>query len=138
MFFKSSEIPNNFNRIAEISDNYIVFVKENNLMSNTNYEAYIQFINPSFICLFTENYKIKSGTSYSYNVNYINNGMYSFIDSIDSEFNLNTIQVDSDLFSELDSSRGDYINIFLGQILVCICILWVAKQLTRLVYKGGL
>lgn len=138
MFYKSSEIPTNFNRIAEISDNYIVFVKENNLMSNTNYEAYIQFINPSFICLFTENYKIKSGTSYSYNVNYINNGMYSYIDSIDSEFNLNTMQVDSDLFSELDSSRGDYINIFLGQILVCICILWVAKQLTRLVYKGGL
>ena len=44
MIYKNSEIPSNFNKIAEISDNYIVWVRENRLQSNNSYEAYIQYI----------------------------------------------------------------------------------------------
>lgn len=138
MFYKNEDIPANFNKVAEISDNYIVWVRESTLNDNTSYNAYIQFLNPSFSYLYTEDYKIRSGSEYQYNAHYTNNGMYSYIDYYDTDFSLSTMQVDDDLISTEDTSRSDCITIFGGQILCCICILWVFKQMSRLFFRGGL
>lgn len=138
MIYKNSTIPSNFNKIAEISDNYIVYVKESTLHNGINYEAYIQYINPSTYVLYINDYKIRNGDYYSYDINYLNNGLYNYIDSIDCNYTLSTYTVDSNLISYENSNRGDIVMIFLGQILCCICVLWVFKQLSRLFFRGGL
>lgn len=138
MIFRSDEIPSNFNKIAEISDNFIVWVSENNLLNDTEYEAYIQFFKPCFSYIYIEDYKIKNGTEYNYIPNYGNNGVYSYVDNYDVEFNLNTYEVSTDEFSNNLNYSGDCVPIFFGQLLCVVCILWIFKQFSRLWFKGGL
>lgn len=138
MIFKNSEIPNNFNKIAEISDNYIVWVSSSSLSNNIDYDAYIQFINPSFGLIFVENYRINKGTNYNITPNYINNGLYNYIADYDIDYSLTALEVDENFVSFDNTSRADYINIFIGQFFVVFCILWIFKQLSRLFSKGGL
>lgn len=138
MIYKNENIPNNYNRIAEISDNYIVWVKEATLNSGTSYNAYVQYLNPSFQYYFTSNYKIKKGDNYNIDYNYSTTNFGSYIDNADINYSLTTQSIDNDYISSEDTMRNDYINIFLGQILCCVCILWVFKQMSRLFFRGGL
>lgn len=121
MIYRSDDIPSNFNKIAEISDNYIIWVRENVLQSGNSYEAYIQYLSPSFSFFYTDDYKIKDGTDYLYNAHYINNGVYSYIDYYDQEFSLTTLEVSSDQIESSDYVRSDFPQIFIcGMILVGI------------------
>lgn len=138
MIYKDSSIPSNFNKIAEISNNFIVWVKESTLNSGQNYDAYYQYINPSTYVLYTENYKIKNGTTYVYNAHYTTNNMYSYLDYYTTDFSLSTLVPDDDYISDSLHDRADIVTIFLGQILCCVCILWVFHNLSRLFFKGGL
>lgn len=138
MIYKNNEIPNNYNMIAEINDNFIVWVKEPILNSGINYNAYIQYFNPSFSYFFTDNYKIKNGTSYSLNYNYNTTNFGSYLDNAELEYSLNTLHVDDDYITYKETARVDAINIFFGQILCCVCVLWVFKNLSRLFFRGGL
>lgn len=138
MIYKNPDIPDTYNKIAEISDNFIVWVKETKLNNNTNYDAYIQYMTPSFCYFFTDNYKIKLGTEYSYDVNYMNNGMYSYIDSYDASFSLSTLVPDADDITDNDFDRADFPTIFVCQFIVVLMFLWTFKQLSRLFVKGGL
>ena len=113
MFYRNDDIPQGYNKIAEISDNYLVWVRESTLESGTNYSAYIQFLNPSEFLVFTDNYKITSGTSYEYNAHYTNNGMYSYIDYYDCDFSRTTMSVDSDDFATGIYDRADAPTIFI-------------------------
>lgn len=93
--FLDSSIPNNFNKVAELSDNFIILVKENTLISGRCYEAYIQFFNPSTEIIHTNNYKISGGDVVTYNVHYINTQYYSYIDYIDATYTKNTYELDN-------------------------------------------
>lgn len=137
MLYRDSSIPDEFNKIAEISDNYIVFVKENTLISTQAYNAYIQFINPSFGVLYIENYTISEGNC-DIIYNYTNDGLYNYIESADVTYIKTTMQYDDDNFSINDTARADDITIFFGQFLCCVCIIWVFKQMSRLFFRGGL
>lgn len=136
MIYKNNEIPEDFNKIAEINNNYIVWVKESKLNSGSDYNAYIQYLNPSFSYLYTENYRITNGDYYNYIANYDNNGVYSYITDYDLEYTKNTIQTDDITSNEFD--RPDFPSIFICQVIMCIMFLWVFKQLSRLYFKGGL
>lgn len=138
MIFRSDDIPLNYNKIAELSDNYIVWVREDNLNNDREYNAYIQYFKPCFSYVFIEDYKIKNGTEYNYIPNYVNNGVYSYIDNYDVEYNLNTYEVDDSYFSNNLNYSVDCVPIFFSQILCVVCILWVFKQFSRLFFKGGL
>lgn len=138
MLYKNKDIPKNYNRIAEISDNYIVWVKEATLSNNTSYNAYIQFFNPSFSYFFTSDYKIKEGSSYTLDYNYYTSNFGSYIDSADLNYNLSTLEVDHNYITSNETARSDAILIFLGQILCCVYILWIFKQMSRLFFRGGL
>lgn len=119
MIYKNNEIPSNYNKIAEIGDNYIIWVRESTLSSGTNYQAYIQFLQPSFSYIFTDEYRIKTGDNYVYNANYTNNGMYSYIDNYNAEYSLKTISTSSGDVITDDYFRSDYTNIFIcGFIIV--------------------
>ena len=93
--FVHEDIPSNYNKIAEISDNYIILVRESTLNSNNTYDAYIQFFSPSVMYEHLTNYTISNGSKATYDVNYTNNGMYSYIDSIDAYYELKTMSLDS-------------------------------------------
>lgn len=138
MIYKNSDIPSTYNRIAEISDNYIVWVHETTLQSNRSYHAYIQYFCPSFYYYYTDDYRIKDGDNYTLNANYINNGVYSYIDNYDVSYTLSTQEIGNEFISTSDSARYDYITIFTGQLLCVVCTLWLFKQLSRLFFKGGL
>lgn len=138
MIYKNKDIPSNFNKVAEIGDNYIVFVKENKLNSDTDYQAYIQYFSPSWAYFYTTSYRIKQYDHVDMDINYDTSGIYSYLDSITTNTSLTTYQVSDDYISTDETSRFDTITLLFGQILCCICILWVFKQLSRLVYKGGL
>lgn len=138
MIYKNKDIPDNFNKIAEVGDNFIVFVKESKLNSDTDYQAYIQYFNPSWAYFYTTTYRIKQHDHINMDINYDNSGMYSYLDSIITSSSLNTYQVSTDYISKEEASRFDTITLFIGQILCCVCILWVFKQLSRLFFKGGL
>lgn len=135
MIYKNKDIPSNFNKIAEVGDNYIVFVKDNNIVSGRNYEAYIQFFNPSWAYFYTTTYNVKSSSS---DVNYHNNGYYNYIDNINTSSSYNTYSIDNSFITTEDSERADVVSILLGQILCVACILWVFKQFSYLWHKGGM
>lgn len=136
--YKNNEIPSNFNKIAEISDNFVVWVKDTTLVNNRDYEAYIQYITPSTWLLHTTNYRIKNGTSYTYDANYINNGMYNYLDSYDLKYSLNTITIDDDYINDSDYNRGDFLPIFIVQFIIVVIFVWVFGHLSRIFFKGGL
>lgn len=138
MIYKNKDIPNNYNRIAEISDNYVVWVKESTLNNNNSYGAYIQFLNPSFSYFYTDEYKIKNGSSYTLDYNYYTSNFGSYIDSADLNYSLTTLEVDDNYISSEDVARADCIAIYFGQILCIVSILWVFKQMSRLFFRGGL
>ena len=56
--FIDASIPESFNKIVKISDNYIILSEENVLNNNQTYEVYIQFINESHNVLYLDDYKI--------------------------------------------------------------------------------
>lgn len=110
--YKDTTIPSNFNKIADISDNYIVWVKDATLVNGTDYEAYYQFYSPSTWVMHTDNYRITKGDSYTLDANYINNGMYSYIDSYDASFSKKAMSSDSDNIIDSDYERGDFLRYF--------------------------
>lgn len=138
MIYKNENIPSTFNKVAEISDNYIVWVAENTLESGKTYDAYIQYFSPSFSYFFVEDYMIKDGTEYNYMPHYNNNGVYSYIDYYDKEYSLATLQVDSEDITSDDFNRADFPTIFICQFILAIIFVWVLKNLTRICFKGGL
>lgn len=134
--FIDSTIPSNFNRIAEINDNYIVLVKENTLNSGSSYEAYYQFFSPSTEVLHVTNYKITNGDTYTYNYHYTNNQYYSYIDYMDLEFSKTTSSLEnrsSDLFS-----RHDYWSIGVTVALFLCLTITIVNLATSLVHRGGI
>ena len=137
MIYRSDDIPEGYNKIAEISDNYLVWVRESKLNSGTSYSAYYQFISPSVSVLFTDNYKISSGTNYSLDANYVNNGVYQYLDSYDVEFSRDTLAVSSEEISSNDFDRGDMPSIFICQFICCIFFVWMLNQLSKLIKKDG-
>lgn len=134
--FISEDIPSNFNRVAEISDNFIVLVKENKLNSGQNYQAYYQFFSPSTEVIFTDHYKITKGDTYTYDYNYVNNQYYSYIDSMDLVYSKDTFEltnISNDLWD-----RHDYwsIGITIGLLLALFILIY--NLATSLVTKGGI
>lgn len=137
MIFKNNDIPKEYNKLAEISDNYLVWVRESTLNSGTNYSAYIQFLSPSVSSLFINNYKITTGTNYTLDANYISNGMYNYLDSYDVSFSRSTMVVDDDDISVSDYDRADSPQIFICQLFCVFCFVWLLNQLTKIVRKDG-
>lgn len=87
--------------------------------------------------LFTDDYTIKNGDSYIFNANYINTGVYSYIDNYDLEYSLTTMSVDDDYFTDDDYSRTDFPSIFVCQFIVVVMFYFVINKLTKLAIKGG-
>lgn len=137
MIYRSNDIPQGYNKVAEISDNYLVWVRESRLQSGTSYQAYYQFLNPSIAIVFTDNYKITSGTNYTLDANYINNGMYSYIDNYDVVYYRDTLNVSDDQWTYSDFDRADMPYIFVCQFICCIFFVWMLNQLSKLFKKDG-
>lgn len=137
MIYRNNDIPQGYNRLAEISDNYLVWVRESTLNSGTSYSAYIQYINPSAFLVFTNDYKITKGTSYTFDANYVTNGMYNYLDSYTADFSLATMSVDSDDLVSGTYDRADSPSIFICQIICVVCFVWILNQLTKIVRKDG-
>lgn len=137
MIFRNNDIPQEYNNIAEISDNYLVWVRESSLVSGRDYNAYIQFLTPSFWVTFTDSYRISSGTDYEYVPHYTSGGAFSYVDYYDSSFTRTTLAVDSDDFSTNDFDRADMPLIFVCQFICCVFVVWMLDQLSKLVHKGG-
>lgn len=132
MIYKNTDIPSSYKYIAKISDNYIVWVDERQLKSNTDYDAYIQFLNPSFSYIFINDYRITNGDNYTFNANYINNGIYSYIDNYELEYTLNTYATNSGDLITNDYGRSDFPSIFIcGIVLTCIYAILLIRLLPK-------
>lgn len=128
-------IPSNYNRIAEISDNYIILVRENVLNSNNTYNAYIQYFNPSTQVIFINDYRIKYGDTYSIDYSYTSNQWGNFLNTGDLVYSLHTNEINniqSDFFS-----RPDCANFLFTATLIIIFLLFCMNAVTSLVEKGG-
>lgn len=123
--YKSDVIPSEFNKIAEISDNYVVWVQESKLYNGDDYEAYYQFLKPSFYVVPVEDYRIKQGSEYYY-------------ESGDVEFYCYSMTPDYEYISGDVWQQADIVDYFPCQFIIVIAFLWVFKQLSRLFFKGGL
>ena len=133
----SSDIPSNFNKVYELSDNYIVLGTSSNLSSDVNYEVYIQYFLPSIYVVHLTDYKIKleNANDFSLNYNYYQmGGVYS----ADGVFSQTACQIDRSLCSDSQFDRGDFTLIFICQFLICVWFVWLLNQLTKLVHKGGI
>lgn len=137
MIYKSNDIPEGYNYIAEISDNYLVWVRESTLRSGTTYSAYIQFIEPSISGLLIDNYKIKTGSSYNFVADYDDINGVQTLTGYDLEFSSTTYEVSEEDISTSDFDRGDMPSIFICQFLCCIFFVWMLNQLSKLVKKDG-
>lgn len=135
MIFKSNEIPKNYNKVVEFSDNYIVFSKEFILNSNTNYDVYVQYFKPYFYVMHLENFRISKGDSVNVEYNYNNNGLTSYLESADISYTLHT---STSTFSGDLKNTADYIEIFFGGVLGIAIFIWCFCQLSRIFFKGGL
>lgn len=124
--FKSSDIPSSYNRIAEVGDNYVVWVSQNKLNSGTSYIAYYQFFTPSFYVMKVDNYYIKDGSEYSVSA------------SGDYDYSFVTMIPDDDYWGDTQYDRADFPQIFVCGFIILIGFIWVFKQLSRLFFKGGL
>lgn len=132
LVFVSDSIPGEFNRIAEVSDNYVVLVQEQQLVSGRQYDAYYQFFNPSLQVLYVNDYELKSGIIKNIDFDYNSSG-----EIIDNSFNyeLNTMILD-DRSSNLED-RPDYPVILWSQFLLLFVFVWVLNQTSKLYKKGG-
>lgn len=137
MIYRSDDIPEGYNKIAEISDNYLVWVRESLLSSGTKYSAYIQFMKPSISVLFTNDYMISSGTDYEVIPHYTSGGMYTYVDSYDVDFTRTTISVPTSEISNSNYDRSDMPQIFVCQFICVLIVVWILNQLSKLVHKGG-
>lgn len=133
--FISENIPSNFNRIAELSDNYVVLVKEQQLLSGHTYEAYIQYFSPSTQILHLNNYKIVDGDTYTLDYHYINNQYYSYIDYVSVDYTKNTYELDrsTDFWD-----RGDILFLIPAVIYLLLLIILIVNLATSLVHRGGI
>lgn len=136
--FINNDIPQGYNKLAEISDNYLVWVRESKLVSGTKYSAYIQYLKPSWLLVFTDDYMIKTGTKYSFDYNYSANGYGSYITSADYSYELQTMEPDTSSWSSDIHYRADFPEIFICGFIICVIFYWVFKNLSRLFFKGGL
>lgn len=137
MIYRCNDIPEGYTNLAEISDNYLVWVRESTLLSGRDYSAYIQYMTPSIYTVLIDNYRIKTGDNYSLIANYTSNGMYNYLDSYDVEFSLQTLTVDNDLISDNLYDRADAPQIFACQFICVVIFVWVLNQLSKLAKKGG-
>lgn len=133
--YVDESIPSNFNRIAEVHDNYIVLVTQSVLTSDHNYEAYYQYISPSTCVIHVTDYRIQHGDDVVIDYNYNNNQYYNFLDNGEVTYTLHTMELEdarSDFWS-----RADVFSIF-GTCVIILCfILWLINAVTSLVEKGG-
>lgn len=130
--FVSDTIPVEYDKIAEISDNYIVLVREAQLVSGRDYDAYYQFLQPSVFVLHVEDYRIKLGN--------LNENEYSYNSSgevlsseISSTLNCNTLETRENGFYD----RFDSPYILFHQFFIVFLFVWVLNQISKLVKKGG-
>lgn len=134
----NNDIPEGYNKLAEISDNYLVWVRESKLISGTKYSAYIQYLEPSWLVVSTDDYMIKDGTKYTYDAHYNSNNMYSYLDYYDVNYELTTMTVDHTNDSDDIHYRADFPEIFICGFIIVLIFYWVFKNLSRLFFKGGL
>lgn len=135
--FHNNDIPEGYNKIAEISDNYVVWTNESKLESGRNYTVYYEYLQPSWLVVPIDNYQIKSGTEYTYVAHYNNSGMYSYLDYYDVDYSLTTMSPDSDILTDNDFDRADMPLIFICQFILVFCFVWIINQLSKLIHKGG-
>lgn len=131
----NSDIPSNYKYVAELSDNYIVLVRESVLSSNNSYDAYIQFFQPSTNYIHVNDYVITNGNNYTYDFNYTFNQYYNYIDNVELTFTKDLYQL-NDISNDIGSAY-DYPFIFICQFLCVIAFVWIVNQLTKIVCKGG-
>lgn len=136
--FVNNDIPEGYNKVAEISDNYLVWVKESKLQSGTKYTAYYQYLTPSWLVVSTNDYMIKDGTKYTLDANYNSNNMYSYLDYYDLNYEKTTMAVDTTNDSSDIHYRADFPQIFICGFILCLVFWWVFHNLSRLFFKGGL
>lgn len=136
--FINDDIPQEYNKVAEISDNYLVWVKESKLQSGTKYTAYYQYLTPSWLVVLTNDYMIKDGTKYTLDANYSTGSMYSYLDYYDINFEKTTMAIDRQNDSNEIYSRADFPQIFICGFISCFVFWWVFHNLSRLFFKGGL
>lgn len=121
-----------------IGDNFIVWVRDSKLISGRKYSAYIQYFEPSFAYVYTDDYMITKGSNYVLDYNYTNSQFSSYISSADISYSYDTMYVDDSYYSDLGYFRADSVSIFVGQFICVVCFLWIFKQFSRLFFKGGL
>lgn len=138
MIYRNNKIPNNYNKIAEINDNYVIWVKEDKLVNNKTYDAYVQYFKPNFYYIHLDNYFIKEGINKTYNANYSNNGVYSYITDYDEYFEILTTTLSSgDDYSTNIDYIADYNELHISGFCLIIIILWVFNMISKLWHKGG-
>ena len=130
--FVSDSIPEEYNRLAEVSDNYVVLVREQQLTSGRQYDAYYQFYQPSVQILHVDDYELKTGIIKSIDFDYDSSG-----EIIDNSFNyeFNTMVLD-ERSSDLED-RPDYPLILWTQFLLLFIFVWVLNQTSKFYKKGG-
>lgn len=94
-----------------------------------------------------DNYFILSKTHHIYGdsgdpatVNCIYQYIYPSIYTIEGTYTTESYLVLPDVsssFSDSDFDRGDFLPLFICNFLVCVIIVWVLNNLSRLFYKGG-
>ena len=130
-----NSIPSAYDRIAELTDNYVVLVREQTLYNSHTYDAYVQYFNPSVLVVHLDRYVITKGNQINYSYNYINNGLYTYVESVDENFSLSTSSL-SDISNDY-WDRYDLPQILFCQFLFVFLFVWVLNQLSKFVKKGG-
>lgn len=138
MIYRNSSIPDNYNKIIEIQDNYVVWTKESILNSNTYYDVYVQYFKPNFYVIHLDNYVISKGTNYVLNANYFNSGVYSYIDNYDLTYSCKSSElISGDDYSSHIKYIADYNELNVSVFCLFILILWVFNNISKLWHKGG-
>ena len=134
----SDEIPSSFRYVVELSDNYVVLSDKSLLQSNNAYEVYIQYFNPSTMVINTDDYYIKeSDSTYkTYNYIYDNNGVYSYVDSIEESFEVRPFSVEA--YYDSLFNRPDHMNILVDVFLLLALVIVIVNLATSLIKNGGI